>query len=60
MDPCHSLRHALFYPSSFCLRSLALDERLDARVDEMLSVGLIEELRHFHVRFNEKKVQNDR
>uniref|UniRef100_A0A3Q2XKR6 tRNA dimethylallyltransferase n=1 Tax=Hippocampus comes TaxID=109280 RepID=A0A3Q2XKR6_HIPCM len=37
----------------------ALDERLDARVDEMLSVGLIEELRDFHVRFNQKKVQND-
>ncbi|XP_054620096.1 tRNA dimethylallyltransferase [Dunckerocampus dactyliophorus] len=37
----------------------ALDKRLDARVDEMLSVGLIEELQDFHARFNQKKVQND-
>ncbi|KAM3595812.1 uncharacterized protein V6R79_003242 [Siganus canaliculatus] len=37
----------------------ALDKRLDARVDEMLSAGLIEELRDFHVRFNQQKVQND-
>nr|XP_057902540.1 tRNA dimethylallyltransferase isoform X2 [Doryrhamphus excisus] len=36
-----------------------LDNRLDARVDEMLSVGLIEELQDFHARFNQKKVQND-
>lgn len=38
----------------------ALDERLDARVDEMLSAGLIEELRDFHVRYNQQKVQDDR
>ncbi|MGH0157702.1 UNVERIFIED_CONTAM: hypothetical protein FKN15_056833 [Acipenser sinensis] len=38
----------------------ALDERLDKRVDEMLSAGLIEELRDFHNRFNEQKIQNDR
>ncbi|KAL3044105.1 hypothetical protein OYC64_003859 [Pagothenia borchgrevinki] len=37
----------------------ALDKRLDARVDEMLSAGLIEELRDFHVRFNQQKVQDD-
>ncbi|KAM9776695.1 tRNA dimethylallyltransferase isoform 3-T3 [Syngnathus typhle] len=37
----------------------ALDKRLDARVDEMLSVGLIEELRDFHVRFNQQKVRDD-
>lgn len=37
-----------------------LDQRLDSRVDEMLSAGLIEELRDFHVRFNQQKVQNDR
>ncbi|XP_071394794.1 tRNA dimethylallyltransferase [Centroberyx affinis] len=36
----------------------ALDKRLDARVDEMLSVGLIEELRDFHVRYNQQKVQD--
>ncbi|KAM7383946.1 hypothetical protein PAMA_011346 [Pampus argenteus] len=35
-----------------------LDTRLDARVDEMLSAGLIEELRDFHVRFNQQKVQD--
>uniref|UniRef100_A0A671UIT7 tRNA dimethylallyltransferase n=1 Tax=Sparus aurata TaxID=8175 RepID=A0A671UIT7_SPAAU len=37
----------------------ALDMRLDARVDEMLSAGLIEELRDFHVRYNQQKVQDD-
>ncbi|XP_033951119.1 tRNA dimethylallyltransferase isoform X1 [Pseudochaenichthys georgianus] len=37
----------------------ALDKRLDARVDEMLSAGLIEELRDFHVRFNQQKVLDD-
>lgn len=38
----------------------ALDARLDARVDDMLSAGLIEELQDFHVRFNRQKVQTDR
>nr|XP_046273296.1 tRNA dimethylallyltransferase [Scatophagus argus] len=37
----------------------ALDKRLDARVDEMLSAGLIEELRDFHVLYNQQKVQDD-
>ncbi|XP_031710173.1 tRNA dimethylallyltransferase isoform X2 [Anarrhichthys ocellatus] len=37
----------------------ALDKRLDARVDEMLSAGLVEELRDFHVRYNQQKVQDD-
>ncbi|KAL7382750.1 hypothetical protein ABVT39_027279 [Epinephelus coioides] len=37
----------------------ALDKRLDARVDEMLSAGLIDELRDFHVRYNQQKVQDD-
>ncbi|XP_035537646.1 tRNA dimethylallyltransferase-like isoform X2 [Morone saxatilis] len=37
----------------------ALDRRLDARVDEMLSAGLIEELRDFHVRYNQQRVQDD-
>ncbi|XP_029920042.1 tRNA dimethylallyltransferase isoform X2 [Myripristis murdjan] len=36
----------------------ALDKRLDARVDEMLSLGLIEELRDFHLRYNQQKVQD--
>ncbi|XP_065150626.1 tRNA dimethylallyltransferase isoform X2 [Paramisgurnus dabryanus] len=35
----------------------ALDERLDKRVDEMLSLGLIDELKDFHQRFNEKKIK---
>lgn len=37
----------------------ALDKRLDGRVDEMLSAGLIEELRDFHIRYNQQKVQDD-
>uniref|UniRef100_A0A3B5BBP9 tRNA dimethylallyltransferase n=1 Tax=Stegastes partitus TaxID=144197 RepID=A0A3B5BBP9_9TELE len=37
----------------------ALDKRLDDRVDEMLSAGLIQELRDFHSRYNQQKVQED-
>ncbi|XP_023138785.2 tRNA dimethylallyltransferase isoform X2 [Amphiprion ocellaris] len=37
----------------------ALDKRLDDRVDEMLSAGLIEELRDFHIRYNQQKVKED-
>ncbi|XP_059945560.1 tRNA dimethylallyltransferase isoform X3 [Mesoplodon densirostris] len=33
-----------------------LDERLDKRVDNMLAAGLLDELRGFHKRYNEKKV----
>ncbi|KAI5947087.1 tRNA dimethylallyltransferase [Manis javanica] len=33
-----------------------LDERLDKRVDDMLTAGLLDELRDFHRRYNEKKV----
>ncbi|TNM93297.1 hypothetical protein fugu_018699 [Takifugu bimaculatus] len=36
-----------------------LEKRLDARVDEMLSAGLLDELRDFHTRFNQQKVQKD-
>lgn len=39
---------------------VALDERLDKRVDEMLSLGLIKELKDFHQCFNEKKIQDNR
>lgn len=39
---------------------LVFDKRLDKRVDEMLSSGLIEELKDFHHRFNEKKIQESR
>ncbi|XP_076864797.1 tRNA dimethylallyltransferase [Brachyhypopomus gauderio] len=37
----------------------ALDKRLDNRVDDMLSAGLIDELNDFHQRFNEKKTQDN-
>ncbi|XP_024119515.1 tRNA dimethylallyltransferase [Oryzias melastigma] len=37
----------------------ALDRRLDDRVDEMLTAGLIEELRDFHVRYNQQKILED-
>ncbi|XP_006934658.1 tRNA dimethylallyltransferase isoform X6 [Felis catus] len=33
-----------------------LDERLDKRVDDMLAAGLLDELRDFHRRYNQKKV----
>lgn len=39
---------------------VALDKRLNKRVDEMLSLGLIKELKDFHQRFNEKKIQDSR
>lgn len=42
-----------------CL-SLAIDERLDRRVDQMLLTGLIDELRDFHLRFNRQKIQDQR
>uniref|UniRef100_A0A3P9JLX8 tRNA dimethylallyltransferase n=1 Tax=Oryzias latipes TaxID=8090 RepID=A0A3P9JLX8_ORYLA len=37
----------------------ALDRRLDDRVDEMLTAGLIEELRDFHTRYNKQKILDD-
>ncbi|XP_059412605.1 tRNA dimethylallyltransferase isoform X5 [Carassius carassius] len=37
----------------------ALDERLDKRVDQMLSLGLIDELKDFHQRFNEKMIKEN-
>ncbi|XP_022431068.1 tRNA dimethylallyltransferase isoform X2 [Delphinapterus leucas] len=33
-----------------------LDERLDKRVDNMIAAGLLDELRDFHRRYNEKKI----
>ncbi|XP_071225126.1 tRNA dimethylallyltransferase [Salvelinus alpinus] len=36
----------------------SIDERLDRRVDEMLLAGLIDELRDFHLRFNQQKIQD--
>ncbi|CDR10385.1 unnamed protein product [Oncorhynchus mykiss] len=38
----------------------AIDERLDRRVDQMLLTGLIDELRDFHLRFNQQKIQDQR
>ncbi|XP_023815673.1 tRNA dimethylallyltransferase [Oryzias latipes] len=37
----------------------ALDRRLDDRVDEMLTAGLIEELRDFHTRYNKQRILDD-
>ncbi|XP_073678197.1 tRNA dimethylallyltransferase isoform X1 [Garra rufa] len=37
----------------------ALDERLDKRVDQMLSLGLIDELKEFHQRFNDKMIKEN-
>ncbi|XP_063042056.1 tRNA dimethylallyltransferase [Engraulis encrasicolus] len=37
----------------------ALDERLDQRVDEMLSKGLIAELQNFHLLYNQQSVQEN-
>ncbi|RXN12523.1 tRNA mitochondrial-like isoform X1 [Labeo rohita] len=48
-------------PCVFWLRCKpdALDERLDKRVEEMLSLGLIDELKDFHQRFNDKKIKEN-
>ncbi|XP_066573424.1 tRNA dimethylallyltransferase [Amia ocellicauda] len=47
-------------PCIFWLHSdlQALDERLSKRVDEMLSAGLLDELKDFHNRYNEQKIQD--
>uniref|UniRef100_A0A3B3VJ71 tRNA dimethylallyltransferase n=1 Tax=Poecilia latipinna TaxID=48699 RepID=A0A3B3VJ71_9TELE len=37
----------------------ALDQRLDARVDEMLATGLLNELQDFHLRYNRQKLQDE-
>lgn len=36
----------------------SIDERLDRRVDDMMLAGLLDELRDFHLRFNQQKVQD--
>ncbi|CAK6440989.1 unnamed protein product [Pipistrellus nathusii] len=36
-----------------------LDERLEKRVDDMLAAGLLDELRDFHRRYNQKKVEEN-
>lgn len=51
---------SIFFPVVMLPPLVGLDERLDKRVDEMLSLGLIKELKDFHQRFNEKKLQDSR
>jgi hypothetical protein len=36
-----------------------LDRRLDARVDDMMSRGLVAELAHFHHLYNERRLQDE-
>uniref|UniRef100_A0AAA9RZZ8 tRNA dimethylallyltransferase n=3 Tax=Bos TaxID=9903 RepID=A0AAA9RZZ8_BOVIN len=43
-------------PCILWLHAEQTDERLDKRVDNMLAAGLLDELRDFHKRYNEKKV----
>ncbi|KAJ3609785.1 hypothetical protein NHX12_024295, partial [Muraenolepis orangiensis] len=49
-DPCIFWLHADMQ---------VLDARLDARVEDMLSTGLVGELRDFHARYNRRRVQQD-
>lgn len=51
--------HATFVVSTSFSPS-ALDKRLDARVDDMLSAGVIQELRDFHIRYNRQKIQDNK
>ncbi|XP_046461083.1 tRNA dimethylallyltransferase-like [Daphnia pulex] len=37
-----------------------LDRRLDARVDDMMSRGLVAELAHFHHLYNERRLQDEK
>ncbi|KAF6345938.1 tRNA isopentenyltransferase 1 [Rhinolophus ferrumequinum] len=43
-------------PCILWLHADQTDERLDKRVDDMLAAGLLDELRDFHRRYNQKKV----
>uniref|UniRef100_A0A8C4KRE4 tRNA dimethylallyltransferase n=1 Tax=Equus asinus TaxID=9793 RepID=A0A8C4KRE4_EQUAS len=43
-------------PCILWLHTDQTDERLDKRVDDMLAAGLLDELRDFHRRYNQKKV----
>ncbi|TRY66674.1 hypothetical protein DNTS_008004, partial [Danionella cerebrum] len=49
-DPC------IFWLSC---KTNVLNDRLDNRVDQMMSQGLIDELKDFHVRFNETKLKDN-
>ena len=35
-----------------------LDERIDARVDEMVQAGLVEEMLDFHRQYNEQQLRD--
>lgn len=62
-DPWMIMMMTTFFVIFFLVDLLplvVLDKRLDKRVDQMLSLGLIKELKDFHQRFNEKKVQDNR
>lgn len=61
MQPLHFIFFIIYFLFFvFFISSAALDTRLEARVDDMLSAGLINELQDFHARFNRQKVQTDR
>ncbi|KAL2772808.1 tRNA dimethylallyltransferase isoform 3 [Daubentonia madagascariensis] len=46
-------------PCILWLHADQTDERLDKRVDDMLAAGLLEELRDFHRRYNQKNVSEN-
>nr|KAF6384024.1 tRNA isopentenyltransferase 1 [Pipistrellus kuhlii] len=46
-------------PCILWLHANQTDERLDKRVDDMLAAGLLDELRDFHRRYNQKKVEEN-
>lgn len=37
-----------------------LDRRLDDRVDDMISRGLLSELAHFHAEYNARRIEESR
>jgi len=37
---------------------VVLDERIDARVDEMVQAGLVEEMLDFHRQYNEQQLRD--
>jgi len=37
---------------------VVLDARIDSRVDEMMDVGLVEELSDFHQQYNEQQLRD--
>jgi len=41
----------------YCYFVLVLDARIDARVDEMVQAGLVEEMLDFHQQYNERQLR---